>query len=81
MTDTSGQRIIRTFHEALDIVDSSEGPIRLIVENSLMDVTGPNSSRALEAVKDAMDKIAAVRVKAIKDAFKHLRANLPHQEE
>jgi hypothetical protein len=78
--DTSGAKIIKTFHEALNILDASEGETRLIIENSLYHVAVPNAPKSLKAVEAAMKKISVVRTKAIKNAFKHLRTHLPFQE-
>jgi hypothetical protein len=78
--DASGKKIIAVFHKALDILDSGEGQIRLAIENNLADVTGPSAPESLKAVKRVMKEIETIRVKSIKDAFKHLRANLPYEE-
>ncbi len=84
MADTGGNAaIVKTFHKALDILDASEDAMRCAIENDLMDVAGPNATKrnmSKKAVKALMKKITAIRVKAIKDAFKHLRATLPHEE-
>jgi hypothetical protein len=79
----SGNRaIIKNFEDAIRIMDSgSEDAIRLLIESDLCDVAGPNSTKrnqSQKVVADLMKKISVVRVKAIKDAFKHLRATLPH---
>lgn len=78
----SGKEIVAIFNTALAILDASEPAMREMIESDLMDFTGPNSTKrngAKKATEALMKKITAVRVKAIKDAFKHLRANLPHE--
>jgi len=77
----SHRDIVAIFNAALAILDASEPIMREMIESDLMDVAGSNSTKRTSAKKatDAlMKKITAVRVKAIKDAFRHLRANLPN---
>lgn len=80
MSDPAGPHIVKTFHEALDILDQSEVHIRDLIETNLMDVAGINKTK----VKDAMlsrdeltKKIVGIRHHHIKAAFRHLREHLP----
>jgi hypothetical protein len=82
MADPGLLHIKAAFEHALDILDSSEAAMRDAIENDLMEVTGPNSTkRNLKkvTVDGLMKKIVAIRMKAVKDAFKHLRDTLPHE--
>jgi hypothetical protein len=77
----SAEHARKTFQQALDILDASEPAIREIIESELFDCTGPNSTKrnmTKKAVKQAMARITAVRTHHVKQAFRHLRANLPH---
>lgn len=81
MADPALTQIKRAFSDALNILDGSEAAMRDAIEHDLMMVAGVNSAKrnlSKKAVDGLMKKITAIRVKAIKDAFKHLRANLPH---
>jgi hypothetical protein len=79
---SSNKQVIATFHDALKILDASEETMRSMIENDLMDVCGPNANtpKSAAAVKALMAKITVVRTKAIRDAFKHLRATLPYTD-
>lgn len=78
--DPHAQHIIRTFMEAINILDASESQIRDAVESDLMDVAGINRTKVGSVVgagKALAVKIAAIREQHIKAAFRHLRDNLP----
>ena len=78
--DPHARRIGATFQEAINIVDETEPLIRHIIESELMDVAGFNKTKVGEAglAADAVTKkIMAIRAKALKRAFRHLRDNLP----
>jgi hypothetical protein len=80
MSDPAGPHIVKTFHEALDILDQSEPAIRDMIEGGLMDVAGINRTKVSDAMltKDELTKrIVALRHHHIKAAFRHLRDNLP----
>lgn len=82
--DPHTQHIIRTFQQAINHVDDSEPPIRNMIENDLMDVAGINRTKVSDAVTAGTNlakKIAAVRKEHIKKAFRHLRDNLPRDED
>lgn len=73
-------QILRAFTTAIGMLDSTEASIRDLIESDLMDVAGINGSRVGDAQAAAIavtKKIAAIRTKAIKAAFRHLRDNLP----
>ena len=81
---TSSRKVVATFHEALKPLDASEESMRSMIERDLYDFAGaPNSNtpKSAKAVADLMKKISVVRVKAIKQAFRHLRDNLPSLED
>jgi hypothetical protein len=78
--DPHAKNIVAAFHHAISILDQTEPQIRDLIESELMDVAGINGGK----VKDAMlatdtlvQKIMALRLVAIKQAFRHLRDNLP----
>ena len=78
--DPHTQHIIRTFHEAINHLDKSEPAIRDLIEGELMDVAGINRTKvgdAITAGNELTKKIVAIRTKHIKEAFRHLRDNLP----
>lgn len=79
-SDPETMLIIKTFNEAIEILDASEPIMRDMIENALMDVAGINKTRVSDARLSldalAMD-IVGLRVEAIKAAFRHLRTNLP----
>lgn len=79
-TDPHGLYIVQVFHSAIDILDASETLIRDMIEGELMDVAGINRMKVSDAMlaTDALvQKIVAIRVEAIKQAFRYLRENLP----
>jgi hypothetical protein len=80
MIDHAGPHIVKTFHEAIDILDQSEPKIRDLIETRLMDVAGINKTRVSDAMltRDELAKqITAIRHHHIKAAFRHLREHLP----
>ncbi len=80
MIDPHGPHIVRTFHEALDILDASEPPVRDLIEKSLVNVAGINNTKVSDAMltRDELAKeIARIRYHHIKLAFRHLRERLP----
>lgn len=79
-SDPHAKHIVRHFHDAIAIIDSTEPMIRHLIESELMDVAGINRTRISDAKTAATEltkKIVAIRTKAIKQAFRHLRDNLP----
>lgn len=80
MSDPAGPHIVKTFHEALDILDQGEPKIRDLIEVNLMDVAGVNRTKVSDALlsRDELTKaIVKIRHHHIKAAFRHLRDNLP----
>lgn len=80
MSDPAARHILKTFHEAVNILDQSEPAIRDMIENGLMDVAGINRTKVGDAMLtcDKLTKeIAKLRHKHLKAAFRHLRDNLP----
>ena len=80
MIDPAGPHIVKTFHEALDILDQGEPKIRDLIEVNLMDTAGVNKTRVSDAMltRDELTKmIVKIRHHHIKAAFRHLRDNLP----
>lgn len=80
MSDPAGAHIVKTFHEALDMLDQSEPQIRDMIETHLMDVAGINKTKVKDAMltRDELTKrIVALRHHHLKAAFRHLRDNLP----
>jgi hypothetical protein len=78
--DPAGPHIVKTFHEAIDILDQCEPKIRDLIETNLMDVAGINRTKVSDALlsKDELTKqIVKIRHHHIKSAFRHLRDNLP----
>lgn len=72
--------IVQSFHHAVSILDETEAEIRDLIEGELMDVAGINRTKVSDAMlaSDALvKKIVAIRVQAMKQAFRHLRENLP----
>jgi hypothetical protein len=82
MADIAATHIRAAFQHALNLLDNSEAAVRDAIESDLMDVAGPNAiikgKNKKAIVEGLMKKIAVIRVKAHKEAFKHLRATLPH---
>lgn len=79
-SDPHVKHIIKTFMEAINILDQSEPQIRDMIENELMDVAGINRTKVSDAMltrDELTKKIAAHRERHIKAAFRHLRDNLP----
>lgn len=84
MSDPAGPHIVKTFHEALDILDRSEPQIRDLIEVNLMDVAGINRTKVKDALlsrDELTKKIIAIRHRHIKAAFRHLRDHLPNDVE
>lgn len=80
MKDPHGMHIVRSFHHAVSILDGTEPQIRDLIEGELMDVAGINRTKISDArlaTDSVVQKIVAIRVKAMKDAFRHLRDQLP----
>ena len=80
MSDPAGAHIVKTFKEAIDIIDQSEPAIRDMIETHLMDVAGINRTKVSDAMlsrDDLTKKIVALRTHHIKAAFRHLREHLP----
>jgi hypothetical protein len=80
-SDPHAKHIVRTFMEAINILDASEPQIRDMIENQLFDVAGINRTKVSDAMlkrDDLAKKIAAVRHHHIKKAFRHLRDRLPN---
>jgi energy-converting hydrogenase A subunit M len=80
MSDPAGPHIVKTFHEAINILDQSEPAIRDMIETHLMDVAGINKTRVGDAMltrDELTKKIVALRRHHLKAAFRHLRDNLP----
>jgi len=80
VSDPAGPHIVKTFHEAIDILDACEPAIRDMIETHLMDVAGINKTRVSDAMlsRDELTKrIVALRHHHIKAAFRHLREHLP----
>lgn len=78
--DPAGPHIVKTFHEALDILDQSELHVRDLIETSLMNVAGINKTKVSDAMlsrDELTKKIVAIRHHHIKAAFRHLREHLP----
>lgn len=78
--DPELKNIIGHFSVAMGYLDASEPKIRDLIESGLMDVAGVNGTKVTGAKKatDAiMAQIIPLRTKAIKQAFRHLRDNLP----
>ncbi len=81
MSDPLGPHIVKTFHEALDILDQSEPKIRDLIESRLMDVAGVNRTKVSDAMlsrDDLTKEVVKIRHHHIKAAFRHLRDNLPN---
>jgi hypothetical protein len=79
-SDAHAKHIVKHFHHAISILDSTEPMIRHLIESELMDVAGINRTRvgdARKAADEVTKKIVAIRANAIKQAFRHLRDNLP----
>jgi energy-converting hydrogenase A subunit M len=80
MSDPAGAHIVKTFHEAIDILDGCEPQIRDLIETNLMDVAGINRTKVSDAMltrDELTKKIVALRHHHIKAAFRHLREHLP----
>jgi hypothetical protein len=80
MSDPAGAHIVKTFHEAIDILDDCEPQIRDLIETNLMDVAGINRTKVSDAMltrDELTKKIVALRHRHIKAAFRHLREHLP----
>ena len=80
MIDPAGPHIVKTFHEALDILDQGEPKIRDLIEVNLMDVAGVNRTKVSDALlsrDELTNAIVKIRHHHIKAAFRHLRDNLP----
>lgn len=77
--DPMGAQVLAHFTTAIAILDSSEGKIRDLIENSLSDNTMKPRVKGgkKKQVEDLTRQIMAVRVPAIKAALRHLRDNLP----
>lgn len=78
--DPHGVHIVRSFHHAISILDETESQIRDLIEGELMDVAGINRTKVSDAMlaSDALvKKIVGIRVQAMKQAFRHLRDELP----
>ena len=79
--DPYTQEIIIAFMEAVNHIDASEPAIRDLIEGDLMDVAGINRTKVSDAIitgNRLAEKIAAIREKHIKRAFRHLRDKLPN---
>lgn len=79
--DPLTQEIIVAFMEAVNHIDASEPAIRDMIEGDLMDVAGINRTKVSDAItagNDLAKKIATIREKHIKRAFRHLRNKLPN---
>ena len=72
------QPVSDSFKTALDILDASEEKIRLIIENELYDVDNTKRNLAEQKINEVVQRISEIRTKAMKDAFRHLRATLPN---
>lgn len=80
MSDPAGPHIVKTFHEAIDILDRCEPQIRDLIEVNLMDKAGINKTKVSDAMltrDELTNKIVALRHRHIKAAFRHLREHLP----
>jgi hypothetical protein len=80
MKDPHGPRIVKVFHEALDILDQSEPLVRDLIECRLMNVAGVNNTKVSDAMlkrDDLTKEVIRIRQHHIKAAFRHLRDNLP----
>lgn len=78
--DPEAGNIVRTFNEAIAILDASEGPMRDLIEHGLMDTAGINKTRIGDArltLEQVSMDVIEIRINAIKEAFRYLRANLP----
>jgi len=78
--DPYTQEIIVAFMEAVNHLDASEPAIRDLIEGDLMDIAGFNRTKVSDAItagNNLAKKIAALREKYIKRAFRHLRDKLP----
>src|ERR1700719_4452637 len=82
-TDPEAKNILKTFFEAVNMLDESENEIRCLLENELMDVAGveTNLSKSMLAGAAVAKKISVIREAHIKRAFRHLRDNLPLEDE
>ena len=68
---------IRAWNRAVAILDRSEIAIRTIIEDSLADVAGVSGLRYGEAMRAAnatMERVAAVRTEAFRQAFRVIQA-------
>lgn len=78
--DPHAGNIAAIFKQAVHIIDQTEPVIRDMIESDLMEVAGFNGVKVRGTVKIGKllaEKIAAVRAKAIKEAFRYLREHLP----
>lgn len=78
--DPYTQEIIVAFMEAVNHIDASEPAIRDMIEGDLMDIAGINRTKVSDAItagNNLAKKIAALREKHIKRAFRHIRDKLP----
>lgn len=78
--DPHTRNIIALFAQATHIIDRTEPLIRDMIESDLMDVAGLDGAKVkgtVAAGKKLAAKIAVVRTRAIKDAFRYLREHLP----
>lgn len=72
-------RAVAAWNTAIGLIDRTEPAIRDIIERGLMNVAGVNRTHygdAMRAADAVMKLIRRVRVRAIKDAFRHLRDKL-----
>lgn len=79
--DPHNKNIVAAFMQAIYIIDHTEPMIRDMIESDLMDVAGINRTKvksAMTASRTLAQKIAIIRMKAIKKAFRYLRDNLPN---
>lgn len=70
---------VQIWNTAIAILDKSELAVRDVIERDLADIAGLHKLRvgeAMTATAEVMKKIRAIRTKAIKDAFRHIRDNL-----
>jgi hypothetical protein len=62
--------LVQEFRTAIAILDQSETEVRDLIERG---VPHPNQPDAHDRLNDLITKVKAIRVEAIKSAFRHIR--------
>ena len=76
-------KLVRVWNGAIAILDRSEVQLRDLIERELVDVAGMNGIRygeAMAATDKLMKKVAIIRTRAIKRAFRYLRSKLGNKD-